>query len=117
MMGWNTFLLIYGIASSIVVCVLGILYSYCGESEKIENIDGNSNMVTKTEVGIINFDSSQDFLSSKQPNCDCGGIVRLEWTVLEITVVGIIGLAMIGGLIKGAFPCEEFNLETFGESS
>ena len=101
MMGWNTFLLIYGIASSIVVCVLGILYSYCGESEKIENIDGNSNMVTKTEVGIINLDSSQDFLSSEQPNC--GGIVRLEWTILEITVIGMIGLAMIGGLIKGAF--------------
>ena len=29
--------------------------------------------------------------------------MRLERTVLEITVVGIIGLAMIGDLIKGAF--------------
>ena len=60
-------------------------------------------MVTKTEVGLINFDNSQDFLSSEQPNCNCGGIVRLEWTILEITVIGMIGLAMIGGLIKGAF--------------
>ena len=27
----------------------------------------------------------------------------MEWTIIEITVIGMIGLAMIGGLIKGAF--------------
>ena len=97
-MGWTTFLLIYGIVSTIVACILGILYSYCGNSENIQSIDGNSNLVTKIEVGIINFDSSQDFLSSGQPNCDCGGIAKFEWTILEITVVGMMGLALIGGL-------------------
>ena len=96
-------MLIYGIVSSIVACILGILYSYCGDSEKNQNIDGDSNLVTKTEVGIINFDSSQDFFSSEQPNSNCGGIVELEWTILEITVIGMIGLAMIGGLFKRRF--------------
>ena len=60
-------------------------------------------MVTKTEVGIINFNNSPDFLSNGQPNCNCGGIVELEWDILEITVVGLMGLALISGLFKGAF--------------
>ena len=93
----------YCIVSSIVVCVLSILYSYCGDSEKIENISGNSNMVSKTDVALINIDNSEDFLSSEQPNCECGGIVNLEWTVLEILVVGIIGLVILSGMIKAAF--------------
>ena len=27
----------------------------------------------------------------------------MEWTILEITVVGLMGLALIGGLFKKAF--------------
>ena len=60
-------------------------------------------MVSKTDVALINIDNSEDFLSCEQPNCECGGIVNLEWMVLEILVVGIIGLVILSSMIKGAF--------------
>ena len=56
--------------------------------------------MSKTEIGIINFDNGQDNFSDTLENCNCG-LLQLEWTVLEIIVVGLIGLATIGGFIKG----------------
>ena len=55
--------------------------------------------MSKTEIGIINFDNGQDNFSDTLENCNCG-LLQLEWTVLEI-IVGLIGLATIGGFIKG----------------
>ena len=88
-----------------MICILSVLYSYCGvsDSEKIENVNGNINKVSKTDVAHINIDNSEDLLSSEPPNCECGGIVNLEWTVLEILFVGIIGLVILSGMIKAAF--------------
>ena len=105
MMGWNAALLLYSSCSSIVICILIVLYSYCGvsDSEKNENVNGNINKVSKTDVALITIDNSEDFLSSEPQNCECGGIVSLEWTVLEILIVGIIGLVILSGMIKAAF--------------
>ena len=98
-------MLLYSSCSSIVICILSVLYSYFGvsDSEKIENVNGNINKVSKTDVALINIDNSEDFLSAEPPNCECGGIVDLEWTVLEILVVGIIGLVILSSMIKAAF--------------
>ena len=54
-------------------------------------------------MALISIDNSEDFLSSEPQNCECGGIVSLEWTVLEILIVGIIGLVILIGTIKAAF--------------
>ena len=57
-----------------MICILIVIYSYCGgsDSEKIENVIGNINKVSKTDVALINIDNSEDFLSAEPPNCDCG---------------------------------------------
>jgi hypothetical protein len=97
---WTTFLVTYGLLNTLVTCILAALYAHCGNSETEKILKGNSNLVSKTEIGIINFDNGQDNFSDTMENCNCG-LLQLEWTVLEIIVVGLIGLATIGGFIKG----------------
>jgi hypothetical protein len=101
MMGpWTTCLVVYGLITTVVTCILASLYAHCGNSETEKIVKGNSNSVSKTEIGLINIDNGQDNFSDTMKNCNCG-LLQLDWTVLEIIVVGLIGLAIIGGFIKG----------------
>ena len=86
---WITFLVTYGLLNTLVTCILAALYAHCGNSETEKIVKGNSNSVSKTEIGIINFDNGQDNFSDTLENCNCG-LLQLEWTVLEIIVVGLI---------------------------
>ena len=67
-------------------------------------MNGNLNKISKTEtdVALISFYNSRDFLSTEPQDCECGGIINLEWTILEILVVGIIGLVCLIGIFKAA---------------
>ena len=49
---------------------------------------------------MINIDNGEDNFTDNLTRCDCG-LFQLEWTILEIVVVGLLGLAVICGLIKG----------------
>ena len=49
---------------------------------------------------MINIDNGEDNFTDNLAKCDCG-LFQLEWTILEIVVVGLLGLAVICGLIKG----------------
>ena len=100
--------MLYSSCSSLVIIILSVLYSHCGtsdpDSEKTEFVNGNLNKISKTEtdVALISFDNSKDFLSTEPQDCECGSIVNLEWTILEILVVGIIGLVCLIGIFKAA---------------
>ena len=97
----NTFLIAYSSASTLVICVLSVVVNHCGESDSEETVAGNSNTVDKTEIGLFNFDNSEDdFMDGGEMPCNCG-LLTLQWTVLEIIVVGLLGLAALYGLIKG----------------
>jgi hypothetical protein len=101
MMGhWTTGLLVYGLITTVVTVILASLYAHCGNSETVKDVRGNSNSVSKTEIGLINIDNGQDNFSDEMKECNCG-LLQLNWTVLEILVVGLIGLLLIGGFIKG----------------
>ena len=65
--------------------------------------NGNLNKITKseTDVSLISFDNSKDYLSTEPQECECGGIVGLEWTILEILVLGLIGIGCLVGIFKG----------------
>ena len=97
----NTFLIAYSSASTLVICVLSVVVNHCGESDSEETVAGNSNTVDKTEIGLFNFDNSEDdFMDGGEMPCNCG-LLTLQWTVLEIIVAGLLGLAALSGLIKG----------------
>ena len=106
-MGSHTILMVYLVLSSLVIIVLSFLYAYCGsaicESEKIETMNGDVNKITKseTDVSLISFKKSKDYLSPGQQECECGGIVRLEWTILEVLVLGLIGIGCLAGIMRG----------------
>ena len=106
-MGSHTILMVYSVLSSLVIIVLSFLYAYCGsaicESEKIETMNGDVNKITKseTDVSLISFKKSKDYLSPGQQECECGGIVGLEWTILEVLVLGLIGIGCLAGIMKG----------------
>ena len=97
---WSTFFVVYGLITTLVTFILAALYAHCGNSETEKIVKGNSNSVAKTEIGIINFDNSLDNFTDGQENCNCG-LMELEWDVLEIVVVGLLGIAVIAGIIKG----------------
>ena len=97
----NTFLIAYSSASTLVICVLSVVVNHCGESDSEETVAGNSNTIDKTEIGLFNFDNSEDdFMDGGEMPCNCG-LLTLQWTVLEIIVAGLLGLAALSGLIKG----------------
>ena len=106
-MGSQTILMVYSVFSSLVIIVLSLLYAYCGsaicESEKIETMNGDVNKFTKseTDLSLISFKKSSDNLSPEQQDCECGGLAGLQWTVLEITVLGLIGIGCLAGSCKG----------------
>ena len=108
-MGSQTILMVYSVISTITIIVLSLLYAYCGpaicESENIENMNGDVNKFTKseTDLSLISFKKSSDNLSPEQQECDCGGLAGLEWTILEITVLGLIGIGCLVGIIKGFY--------------
>ena len=98
----NTFLIAYSSASSLVICVLSVVINHYGEQNSEETVAGNSNTVDKTEIGLFNFDNSEDdFMDGGEMSCNCG-LLTIQWTVLEIIVVGMLGLAALFGMIKGA---------------
>jgi hypothetical protein len=100
MMGqWTVGLLVYGVITTVVTVILASLYAHCGTSETKE-VKGNVNTVTKTEVGLITIDNSKDNFSDEMQECNCG-ILALNWTLLEMMVLGLIGILLIGGSIKG----------------
>ena len=97
----NTFLIAYSSASTLVICVLSVVINHYGEQNSEETVAGNSNTVDKTEIGLFNFDNSEDdFMDGGEMPCNCG-LLTLQWTVLEIIVAGLLGLAALYGLIKG----------------
>jgi hypothetical protein len=101
MMGqWTAGLLVYGVITTVVTVILASLYAHCGNSETVKDVRGNVNTVTKTEVGLITIDNSNDNFSDEMQECNCG-LLALNWTMLEIIVVGLIGVLLIGGSIKG----------------
>ena len=108
-MGSQTILMVYSVFSSLVIIVLSFLYAYCGsaicESEKIETMNGDVNKITKseTDLSLISFKKTRDYLSPEQQDCDCGGIVGLEWTILEVIVLGLMGIGCLVGIIKGFY--------------
>jgi hypothetical protein len=101
MMGqWTAGLLVYGVITTVVTVILASLYAHCGNSETVKDVKGNVNTVTKTEVGLITIDNSNDNFSDEMQECNCG-LLALNWTMLEMIVVGLIGVLLIGGSIKG----------------
>ena len=100
MTGPSTFLLAYGIITTLTTTILAILYSHCGPSETIETVKGDVHSATKTEYGLVNIDSGDENFSDTMTDCDCG-LFKLEWTILEMVVMGCLGLATICGMIKG----------------
>ena len=101
MMGqWTAGLLVYGVITTVVTVILASLYAHCGNSETVKDVRGNSNSVTKTEIGLITIDNSNDNFSDEMQECNCG-LLALNWTMLEMIVVGLIGVLLIGGSIKG----------------
>jgi hypothetical protein len=103
MMGqWTVGLLVYGVIMTGVTVILASLYAHCGSSviSETKEVKGNVNTVTKTEVGLITIDNSKDTFSDEASECNCG-ILALNWTLLELMVLGLIGISLIGGLIKG----------------
>ena len=73
-------------------------------------MNGNLYKISKTEtdVALISFDNSKDFLLTEPQDCECGSNINLEWMILEILVVGIIGLVCLIGIFKAA--CHFTNL-------
>ena len=100
MTGPTSFLLAYGIITTLTAGILAILYSHCGSSETKEIVKGDVHSVTKTEYGLVNIDNGEDNFTDNLTNWDCG-LFQLEWTILEMIVMGVLGLAIICGLIKG----------------
>jgi hypothetical protein len=103
MMGqWTVGLLVYGVITTGVTVILASLYAHCGSSviSETKEVKGNVNTVTKTEVGLITIDNSKDTFSDEASECNCG-ILALNWTLLEMMVLGLIGILLIGGSIKG----------------
>ena len=100
MTGPSTFLLAYGIITSITITILAVLYSHCGTSETKEIVKGDVHSATKTEYGLVNIDNGDEILTDTLTNCDCG-LLQLEWTILEMIVMGFLGLTAICGMIKG----------------
>ena len=97
-----------------MICILSVLYSYCGvsDSEKIENVTGNINNVSKTDVALISIDNSEDFLSSEPQNCECGG--------MDSPGDFDCGNNWISDSQRhdqSSLSFQEFDPETFGESS
>jgi hypothetical protein len=78
-----------------------VVINHYGEPNSEETVAGNSNTVDKTEIGLFNFDNSEDdFMDGGEMSCNCG-LLTIQWTVLEIIVAGMLGLAALSGLIKG----------------
>ena len=100
MTGPTSFLLAYGIITTLATTILAILYSHCGSSETKEIVKGDVHSVTKTEYGLVNIDNGDENFTDNLTNCECG-LFQLEWTILEMIVMGLLGLATICGLIKG----------------
>ena len=97
----NPFLIAYSSASTLVICVLSVVINHYREQNSEETVAGNSNTVDKTEIGLFKFDNSEDdFMDGGEMSCNCG-LLTLQWTVLEIIVAGLLGLAALSGLIKG----------------
>ena len=63
MTGPSTFLLAYGIITTLSTTILAILYSHCGPSETIETVKGDVHSATKTEYGLVNIDSGDENFS------------------------------------------------------
>ena len=40
-------------------------------------------------------------MSTEPQECECGGIVGLEWRILEVLVLGLIGIGCLVGILKG----------------
>ena len=100
MTGSSTFLLAFGLITTLALTILAILYSHCGSSETKEIGKGDVHSETKTEYGLVNIDNGEENCTDNLTNCDCG-LFQLEGTILEIIVMGLLGLAIICGLIKG----------------
>jgi hypothetical protein len=96
----NTFLIAYSSASTLVICVLSVVINQYGDHNSEETVAGDSNTVEKTEIGLFNFDNSEDDFMDGEMSCNCG-LLTIQWTVLEIIVAGMLGLAALYGLIKG----------------
>ena len=109
MTGPSTFLLAYGIITTLTTTILAILYSHCGPSETIETVKGDVHSATKTEYGIVNIDSGDENFSDTMTDCNCG-LFELEWTILEMIVMGCLGLATICGMVKGILHLKHFVL-------
>ena len=109
MTGSSTFLLAYGIITTLSTTILAILYSHCGPSETVENVKGDVHSATKTEYGLVNIDSGDENFSDTMTDCDCG-LFELEWTILEMVVMGCLGLATICGMVKGILHLKHFVL-------
>ena len=96
----NTFLIAYSSASTLVICVLSVVINQYGDHNSEETVAGDSNTVEKTEIGLFNFDNSEDDFMDGEMSCNCG-LLTIQWTILEIIVAGMLGLAALYGLIKG----------------
>ena len=89
-------LLVYTIASTLTIVVLGTLLSKCKSNISADKVRGDKNSVEKEEYGIFVVDNAEE------GTCNCeGGTATIGWTILEIIVTGVIGIMILAMLLKG----------------
>ena len=88
MISTTSLLLLYSIVSTIIIIVLSALYHNCGGMPHIQD---NSGLVEENyEIGLFN-----ESISESNTKCNCW-----ELTILEITVITILGVAGLISMIK-----------------
>jgi hypothetical protein len=91
-----TFLLLgYSTITTIIVITLSVLYHACGRHPTIKDNSAPVNTVEKTEydIGFVNNRNNNNSTS-----CDCW--LTLQYTVLEVIVIGVLVAVSVGALVK-----------------
>ena len=90
-----TFLLLgYSMITTIIVITLSVLYHACGSHPTIKDNSGPVNTVERTEydIGFVNNRNNNNSTS-----CDCW--LTLQYTVLEVIVIGVLVAVSVGSLV------------------
>ena len=103
-MNCTQLLTLYSGVSTLAVILLSIFLIKCGGNDGVQNIQGNAEKIVKSDYGLLVVDNG----SQQDSSCECpAGLTG--WTVLELLVVGAMGVAGVFCLAKGAKWISSYN--------
>ena len=81
------------IVTTVTAVILGGMLSRCNTSYSYDDVKGSKTETEKEEYGLVILDEGE---------CNCGtGLGSMKWTILEITVIGVLLVVTILMVIKG----------------